>query len=133
MGRSSSRIRKIAPETESAQTQKTTITVAFRGAKRPKLAKMMQSQNTRIPRNGNGIELPRLPRSKPRLSYLAGQRQGLGAQRALVVISRRQCLDRVIDSFDRICGRLTRYRRVTIGWPKPLDRCSHRTLEQGPT
>src|SRR5262245_7382905 len=53
-GWSSSRIRKIAPETESAPT----MTVALRGAKRPKLMKMTVTQKIRITRNGSGIELP---------------------------------------------------------------------------
>src|SRR5262249_55004740 len=46
--------RHLAPETDSAQTASTTITIAFRRAKRPKLAKMMHNQNTRTTRNGTG-------------------------------------------------------------------------------
>ena len=65
--RSSSRIRNIAPETDSAQTQRTAITVAFLGAKSPKLAKMMQSQKTSTTRNATGIELPICSNSSKRV------------------------------------------------------------------
>ena len=39
-------------------TRKAATTVAFLGAKRPKLAKMMVSQKTKTNRNGTGMELP---------------------------------------------------------------------------
>jgi hypothetical protein len=42
--RSSPKIRKIAPETDSAQTNKTATTVALAGAKRPKLTKIIVSR-----------------------------------------------------------------------------------------
>src|SRR5215472_8830659 len=58
---------KIAPATDNEQTQRTAITVAFRGAKSPKLAKMMHSQNTRTTRNGTGIELPKFSNSSRRV------------------------------------------------------------------
>src|SRR5215467_462576 len=66
-GRSSSRIRKIAPETESAQTNRVATTVVLRGAKRPKLMKMTATQKTRIARNGRGIELPLCAKSSERV------------------------------------------------------------------
>ena len=56
-GWSSSRIRKIAPETDSAQTNRAAITVALGGAKRPKLTKIKMSQKTSTTRNGVGIAL----------------------------------------------------------------------------
>jgi hypothetical protein len=56
--RSSSRIGKIAPETDSVQTQRTSITVAFLGAKSPKLPKMVQSQNTSTTKSGDEIDVP---------------------------------------------------------------------------
>src|SRR5215472_1293905 len=56
-GSAISRIKKIAPETESAQKPRVTMTVRFAGAYRPKLAKMMHNQKTRMIRNGNGIGL----------------------------------------------------------------------------
>src|SRR5215472_6296359 len=56
-GRASSRIRKIAPATESAQTPSVATTVTFVGAYRPKLAKMIHSQKTRTTRNATGIGL----------------------------------------------------------------------------
>ncbi len=57
-GRYSSRIRKIAPATARAQRHKVVITVAFRGAKSPKLKKLRVSQKTRITNNGFEIESP---------------------------------------------------------------------------
>jgi hypothetical protein len=54
-GRSSSRMRKIAPETDSAPTNNAATTVGLRGAKRPKLAKMRLSQKTSTTRNAIGI------------------------------------------------------------------------------
>src|SRR5262245_11314944 len=57
-GWSSSRIRKIAPDTESAQTNRVASTVALGGAKRPKLTNRTVSQNTSTTRNGIAIELP---------------------------------------------------------------------------
>ena len=66
---SSSSIRNIAPETDSAQTKKAVNTVPFLGAKSPKLAKMMQSQNTNTntTRNGTGIELSNFANSSTRV------------------------------------------------------------------
>lgn len=59
-GVSSSRIKKIAPETDSAQTNQTAKTVALRGANRPKVAKMTVNQKTSTTRNGVANELPLL-------------------------------------------------------------------------
>src|ERR1700730_4996092 len=53
-----SRIKKIAPETDSAQTNKVAIVVALRGAKRPKLLKIMASQKTSTASNGVEMKLP---------------------------------------------------------------------------
>ena len=41
-------IKKIAPETDSAQKNKVAIVVALRGAKRPKLAKIMASHKFKM-------------------------------------------------------------------------------------
>src|ERR1700756_2356352 len=57
-GRYSSKIKKIAPETASAHRHRVAITVALRGAKRPKLKKLMVSQKTRI--TSNGLEIDKL-------------------------------------------------------------------------
>ena len=43
-----SRIKKIAPETDNPETNKAAVTVALRGAKRPKLTKIAVSQKTKI-------------------------------------------------------------------------------------
>ena len=48
----------MAPATDRAQTSSVTITVAFSGANKLKLAKISASQKTRMTRNGAGIELP---------------------------------------------------------------------------
>src|ERR1700730_9505154 len=53
-----SRIKNIAPETDSAQTNKVAIAVALRGAKRPKLLKMTASQDTSTASNGMEMKLP---------------------------------------------------------------------------
>jgi hypothetical protein len=52
-----SRIKKIAPETERAETNKLTTTVALRGANRPKLMKRMVSQKISTISNGAETEL----------------------------------------------------------------------------
>ena len=52
-----SRIKKIAPETDSAATNKLETTVAFKGAKRPKLMKITVSQRTSTTSNGMETEV----------------------------------------------------------------------------
>jgi hypothetical protein len=53
----SSRIRKIAQAADKAKSSNEPITMALGEAKRLKLAKMMVSQNTKIPRKRPGIGL----------------------------------------------------------------------------
>src|SRR2546430_2103363 len=53
-----SRIKKIAPDTDSAQTNNVAIAVAWRGAKRPKLLKIMASQKTSVASKGMEMKLP---------------------------------------------------------------------------
>ena len=65
--RSRSRIRKIAPETDNAQTNSVATTVTFWGAKRPKLKKMMTNQKTSVTRNCIGIEPPLCSKSNQRM------------------------------------------------------------------
>ena len=62
-----SRIKKIAPETDNAVTRKAATTVAFLGAKRPKLAKVMVSQKTKTNRTRKGMELPAFSKSSNRV------------------------------------------------------------------
>src|SRR5262245_16474027 len=57
-GRSISRIRKIAPATEKAQTNRAAIMVTCRGPKTPKLMKMTVSQNVRNTRKRVRIAPP---------------------------------------------------------------------------
>jgi hypothetical protein len=53
-----SRIKKIAPETDSAQTNRVAIAVALRGANKPKLLKIVASQKTSTASNGIEMKLP---------------------------------------------------------------------------
>ena len=73
-GRSSSRIRKIAPATDRAHRSKTATTVALGGENRPKLTKITVSQKTRITRNGVGTEVSaRCSRSSHRASSMSAR------------------------------------------------------------
>src|ERR1700675_799901 len=53
-----SRIKKIAPETDSAQTHKVARAVALRGANKRKLVKMVASQKPSTASNGMETKLP---------------------------------------------------------------------------
>src|SRR5262245_2978073 len=57
-GLSISRIRKTTLETDNAHRKMTATTVAFRGAKRPKLMKVMVSQSASATRKGTWIVAP---------------------------------------------------------------------------
>ena len=63
-GWSSSRIRKIAPETDSAQTTSDAKVVALAGAIREKPANSTIIQSSRTAKKGTGIELPRWEKSR---------------------------------------------------------------------
>ena len=54
-GRLSSKIRKIAPAADNANSEREVRAVTFRGENKLKLANMITSQNARIDRNGVGI------------------------------------------------------------------------------
>jgi len=56
-GEYNSRVRKIAPETAVAQTNRVKIATALRGAKRPKLMNVMVSQAVTTNRTGMEAEL----------------------------------------------------------------------------
>ena len=62
-GWSSSRMRKIAPETDSAQMTSDAKVVALAGAIREKPANKTIIQSSRTAKNGTGIELPRCERA----------------------------------------------------------------------
>src|SRR6266581_5961448 len=66
-GRPSSTTRKMEVAIDSAQTKRTTTTVAFRGAKSPKLTKMRLIQKTRSTTNGVGMELLAPPNRSQRV------------------------------------------------------------------
>jgi hypothetical protein len=51
-----SKIRKSAPDAETAQTRKDAMTTGLGGTNRLKLPKIMASQNISRTRNGRGIE-----------------------------------------------------------------------------
>src|SRR5262245_29490843 len=65
-GLSISRIRKITLETDNAHRNMTAMTVALRGAKRPKLMNVTVSQNTSARRKGTRIEAL----APPKMSHL---------------------------------------------------------------
>jgi hypothetical protein len=65
-GSLSSRIRKIAPETDSAQMTSDAKVVAFVGAIREKPANKIIIQSSSTAKKGTGIELPRCEKSKKR-------------------------------------------------------------------
>ena len=65
-GWSSSRIRKSAPETDSAQMTSDAKVVAFAGAIREKPANKIIIQTSSTAKKGTGIELPRCEKSRNR-------------------------------------------------------------------
>jgi len=65
-GWSSSRIRKIAPETDNAQMTSDAKVVALAGAMRAKPANKIIIQSSSTAKNGPGIELPRCEKSRNR-------------------------------------------------------------------
>ena len=62
----SSRIRKIAPETDSAQIISEANVVVFEGAIREKPANKIIIQSSSTAKKGTGIELPRCEKSRNR-------------------------------------------------------------------
>jgi len=65
-GWSSSRIREIAPETDSAQMTSDAKVVALAGAIREKPANKIIIQSSSTAKKGTGIELPRCEKSRNR-------------------------------------------------------------------
>jgi len=68
-GWSSSRIRKIAPETDSAQMTSDAKVVALAGAMREKPANKIIIQSSNTAKNGMGIELPRCEKRRNHCSF----------------------------------------------------------------
>ena len=66
-GMSSSRIRKIAADTDSADNRSATMTVPFDGANRPTLRKMIASQEITMTSRGTEIEVSSCSKSSQRL------------------------------------------------------------------
>ena len=96
-GRLSSRIRKIAPDTDSAANISATTTVPFDGENRPKLTKRMASQKVKSDEQRDGHRGVCLLEFQPaHLAELHGRGQGLRFQRGLQFVLRRQLLDRGI-------------------------------------
>jgi len=71
-GWSSSRIRKIAAETDSAQITSDAKVVALAGAIREKPANKTIIQSSRTAKKGLGIELPRCEKSRNRACAKSG-------------------------------------------------------------
>jgi hypothetical protein len=63
----SSKIRKIAPDADSAKKARQVKTVAFKGENRLKLANMTTSQRTNMARNAAGITFSDSANSKSRV------------------------------------------------------------------
>jgi hypothetical protein len=124
-GSSSSRMRKIAPETEKAAISSAAITVALRGANRPKLAKSATSHDTRTTRNTPEMRaVSCCATSNNRARQVTRDRQCLGLQRALRFGGRRERQGLSVEGLaagrrlSLARGGLTR----RIGRPQPRDR-----------
>ena len=74
-----SSIRKIAPETDSAETNKLEMTVALEGAKRPKLMKTTVGQQLSITSNGKKTEFSTGQADNARITGIAGDTLTNGA------------------------------------------------------
>ena len=86
-GMSSSRIRKIAPATESAASITATMTVAFGGANRTALMKIIASQEIKTISMGRDMDVSVGSNSNQRnLTEIGGDLHGLGLERALHVV-----------------------------------------------
>ena len=119
----------MAPETDNAETRRAAIAVAFLGAKRPKLAKMIVNQKTKTSRNGTGMELPAFSNSSNRVaSQVDGHVKGLALQRALRFTLGREFLDLVIDSFEGH-GRIERRGPALVCRPKPIETRSYHAAQ----
>ena len=80
-GLSSSRIRKIAQANDSVPTKREIMTTRLVGANNVKLRKIALSQNTRMTRNGAGIEIFGLGKQlKPVLRTCCKHRNGTHLQ-----------------------------------------------------
>ena len=92
-GMSSSRIRKIAPATESAASITATMTVAFGGANRTALMNMIASQEMRIISIGRDMDVSVCSNSSQHLTEIGSDLHGLRLESALHVVLWRKVLD----------------------------------------
>src|SRR5439155_22158303 len=130
-GMSSSRIRKIAPATESAASITATMTVAFGGANRT------THENNRQPRDqndqhGKGYGCLRLLEQQPaHLTEISGDLNGLRLERALHIVLRREVLDCVKERLARGYARIQlRSLRRFLVRPHTINRTPDRATEE---
>src|SRR5262249_30479205 len=128
-GLSSSRSRRIAGETDRAQTIIVATTVALDGGKRPKLTKRMGSQNTSSTKMSGGMELPVSAANQRARARLMLRSSACILQRALSVVLRRQLIDLVEDSVGRRPRLQLRRSRVALG-PHTVERVGNGAPEQ---
>ena len=88
-----SKIKKIAPETDSAEANRLLTTVALKGAKRPKLMKMIVSQRTSMTSSGRELLRFLFVHQPARLSDIHRETKRLALERALRAVFRRKALD----------------------------------------
>ena len=104
-GLSSSRIKTIAAETESALTSKTVITVGLRGAKSPKLAKRKVEPGDHHHQKGARDHARVLDGQLPaRLSKVSAHLQRPGLQPALRFALRLESSKLVLKGFEQFQG-----------------------------
>ena len=130
--RSSSMIRKIAPETEMAQTRKATATVPFRGGEEPKTYEDCGEPKDQHHQEGSGDRTVRLCEEQhARPPQIEGYGRRLGLQRTLNLVVRNKSLDTVVDRFNRGCLPVDGRRPSTVDRPKLLNHSGDGPLEHG--
>ena len=115
--------RKIADDAESAQTNSAATIVRFGRAKRPKLTKIIVSQNTSTATNGLGIALADCAKKNARLSQIDTDLNCPGLHLTLSIVLRRQFKQLIEEQF-RLGARFERYRLCgcrLLPAPNPFD------------
>lgn len=119
-GRSNSRIKKMAPATDKAQSKRAVTAVALGRENMLKLAKSRASQNTRTTKNGVGIALLFWANSNQRLRHVHAGLESRRLNRALRIGARRKLLDSLVETFGG-GGRLDVARVLVVLRPHLLD------------
>ena len=93
-------MRKIAPETERAETKRLATTVILRGANRPKLVKIIESQKTKTISRRHRDRADSLLHNQPtRLTQRHQNAHGLRLDETLLIGCGREFFDAVIKTF----------------------------------